>query len=104
MICERLIGLVKNWYLNVQEETMAPARMVSFMEQHIRSCEVCQDDPDIEAEFLKIRDIVLPASKKVPNTTEADEDQGDAGTVDDVVDEDIKDVDEDVVDDEDDEI
>ncbi len=97
MKCERLIGLVKNWYLSVQEETMAAARMVSFMEQHIKSCEVCQDDPDIEAQFLKIRDIVLPPSKKVPkSTTVGNKDQGVDSTVDDAtVDENTVEVDED---------
>lgn len=69
MICERLIGLVKNWYISVQEETMAPARMVAFMEKHIKDCQVCQGDNGLEEEFKKIRDIVLPASK-IPKSSE----------------------------------
>ena len=63
MKCERLISLVKNWYMKVQEEAMAPARMVAFMEKHISQCEVCLADPDVKREAEKIREIVLPPSK-----------------------------------------
>lgn len=63
MQCERLIKLTKSWYLSVKDETMAPARMVSFMKQHIADCEVCQGDPDIHDELEKITAIVLPESK-----------------------------------------
>ena len=63
MKCDRLISLVKNWYLKVQEEAMAPARMVAFMEQHISQCEECLDDPHVRQEADKIREIVLPPSK-----------------------------------------
>jgi hypothetical protein len=63
MNCNRLIALVKNWYLHVQDEAMAPARMVEFMTNHIATCEVCAQDPDVKAEAEKIREIVLPASK-----------------------------------------
>ncbi len=67
MKCDRLIFLVKNWYLKVQEEAMAPARMVDFMEKHISQCEECLADPDVKQEAEKIREIVLPPSK-VPKT------------------------------------
>lgn len=70
MKCNRLIVLVKNWYLHVQDEAMAPARMVEFMTKHIATCEVCAEDPDVRAEAEKIREIVLPASK-VPKRAEA---------------------------------
>jgi hypothetical protein len=63
MKCNRLLTLVKNWYLKVQEEAMAPARMVAFMEQHISQCEECLADPDVKEEAEKIREIVLPPSK-----------------------------------------
>ncbi|PIE65391.1 MAG: hypothetical protein CSA26_03460 [Desulfobacterales bacterium] len=63
MQCERLINLVKSWYMNVKDETMAPARMVQFIKQHVASCPVCQEDPDIENEIVKITEIVLPESK-----------------------------------------
>ena len=70
MNCNRLTALVKNWYLHVQDEAMAPARMVEFMTKHIATCEVCAQDPDVRAEADKIREIVLPASK-VPKSREA---------------------------------
>ena len=63
MKCDRLIVLVKGWYLKVQEEAMAPARMVDFMEKHILQCEECLADPDVKQEVEKIRVIVLPPSK-----------------------------------------
>lgn len=63
MQCERLIKLAKTWYVSVREETMAPARMVSFMEKHVDECPVCQEDPDIMDEIAKITEIILPESK-----------------------------------------
>ena len=84
MKCDRLITLVKNWYLKVQEEAMAPARMVAFMEQHIAQCEECLADPDVKLEADKIREIVLPPSK-VPKPKAA------RGSQEDVDDEDIED-------------
>ena len=63
MKCDRLISLIKNWYLKVQEEAMAPARMVAFIEKHISQCEECLADPDVKQETDKIREIVLPPSK-----------------------------------------
>ncbi len=42
---------------------MAPARMISFMENHANDCSVCQEDPDIFEEIAKIREIILPESK-----------------------------------------
>jgi len=63
MKCDRLVLLVKNWYVKVQEEAMAPARMVAFMEKHISLCEECLADPDVRREAEKIREIVLPPSK-----------------------------------------
>lgn len=63
MQCERLIKMIKSWYLSVRQETMAPARMVSFMEQHAATCEVCLRDPDLKDEIAKITELVLPESK-----------------------------------------
>jgi len=63
MQCERLIGMIKTWYLSVKNETMAPARMVSFMEQHVASCPICKEDLEVEAEISKITEIILPESK-----------------------------------------
>jgi hypothetical protein len=63
MQCERLIKLIKSWYIHVQGETMAPARMVSFMKKHAESCEICLQDADLSEEIAKITEIVLPESK-----------------------------------------
>ncbi len=63
MQCERLIKLAKSWYIHVREETMAPARMISFMENHAADCPVCQEDPDVYDEIAKIREMILPESK-----------------------------------------
>ncbi|WP_457575291.1 hypothetical protein [Desulfomarina sp.] len=55
--------MIKLWYTHVRDETMAPARMVSFMEQHAESCDICLQDPDLKAEIAKITELVLPESK-----------------------------------------
>jgi hypothetical protein len=110
MKCDRLISLVKSWYMKVQEEAMAPARMVAFMEKHISQCEDCLADPDVKQEAEKIREIVLPPSKipkpkavRVPKEV-AEEDEGAAETTDDAEDapEDVEADDNDVDDDDDD--
>lgn len=76
MQCERLIKLAKTWYLNVRDETMAPARMISFIEQHVANCNVCQKDPDIHDEIVKISQIVLPESK-IPKSFRSSQEDGD---------------------------
>jgi len=113
MKCERLIFLVKNWYLKVQEEAMAPARMVAFMEKHISQCEECLADPDVKQEAEKIREIVLPPSKvpkpKTVRTADEDvdsdeerDDEEDADEEDEEVEEDEDDIDDEDEDEEDD--
>jgi hypothetical protein len=99
MQCDRLIKLIKTWYVNVRDETMAPARMISFIEQHVTTCNICQKDPDIHDEIAKITEIVLPESKipKAIRSSQSDEDE------DDLEDEDILDEDDEDDEDEDDE-
>lgn len=63
MKCGRLIKLVKSWYLQVQDEALAPTRMVSFMKQHVEDCIVCMTDPDIQQDLDKISRIIQPLSK-----------------------------------------
>ncbi len=63
MQCERLIKLIKSWYVHVREETMAPARMVAFIEQHAETCDECLQDPELQEEIAKITELVLPESK-----------------------------------------
>ena len=64
MECERLKNLIKSWYLAVQDESLAPARMVSFMQNHIINCDVCLIDLEVQHEVDKIAEIVLPHSKQ----------------------------------------
>jgi len=63
MQCNQLIRLTKSWFLHVKNETMAPARMMQFIDDHIKECEVCREDPDLHQEIEKIREFVLPESK-----------------------------------------
>ena len=63
MECERLNRLIRSWYEQVLDESMAPARMVEFMEKHINECDVCLTDPDVRFEVKKITTIVLPENK-----------------------------------------
>lgn len=63
MQCERLLKLTKNWYLSVKDETMAPARMIQFIKDHVVTCDLCLADPDIQDEIEKITTLILPESK-----------------------------------------
>ena len=63
MECERLKRLIKNWYVQVQDEAMAPARMVDFMRKHVDECSICLTDQIVELEIKRITEIVLPPSK-----------------------------------------
>ena len=63
MQCERLIKQIKGWYIHVSNETMAPARMVSFIEKHAAKCDICLEDPDLQDEIEKITEMILPESK-----------------------------------------
>jgi hypothetical protein len=63
MQCNQLIRLIKGWFLHVKDETMAPARMMQFIDQHVKECETCREDPELTEELEKIREFVLPESK-----------------------------------------
>jgi hypothetical protein len=110
MECERLNRLVRSWYVQVQEEALAPARMVEFMEKHLKGCGSCLADPDVRAEVKKITEIVLPPSKMVKTVREDEEEEVDdspspyyAGEEDELTVGDGEESDDDDVDDEDDE-
>jgi hypothetical protein len=69
MECDRFKKLVKSWYVQVQGEALAPARMVTLMKQHIADCRICLVDPGVRQEVEKITEIILPPSKvRVPNS------------------------------------
>ena len=73
MECERLVKLVKYWYLQVKDEALAPARMVAFMEKHVAECPVCMVDDGVRQEVDRITRIVLPPSKMPKPKSAADE-------------------------------
>ena len=82
MQCERLIKLAKSWYIHVREETMAPARMIQFMENHVDECSVCQEDPDVLDEIAKVKEMILPESK-IPKAVRMQNQQAEADEEDD---------------------
>ncbi|MDA3834417.1 MAG: hypothetical protein PF495_13615 [Spirochaetales bacterium] len=63
MECKRLNRMIRDWYVQVQDETLAPARMVEFMQDHAETCDTCFVDPTLAEEMKKITAIVLPPSK-----------------------------------------
>ena len=75
MECDRLIKLIKSWYMQVQDEALAPARMVAFIERHVAECNTCLLDHKLKQEIAKITEIVLPPTKVRAGKKEADEDE-----------------------------
>jgi hypothetical protein len=88
MECERFKKLLKSWYIQVQNESLAPARMVDFMENHVAECSVCIMDPEAKKDIAKIITLVLPQDKlkqtvRTPHSADQDDladDLDDAGT------------------------
>lgn len=74
MKCNRLERLVRNWYSQVQEEALAPARMITFMEQHLAECAVCIEDTGVRLEVAKIKELVMPPAKVQAAAGKRDED------------------------------
>ena len=74
MECEQLIRLIKDWYVRVKQETMAPARMMQFVDQHVKGCRTCQADLLLPEEVEKIREFVLPESKTPKTVRSSDDD------------------------------
>ncbi|MBU0485707.1 MAG: hypothetical protein KKB30_14475 [Proteobacteria bacterium] len=108
MECKRLTKLVKDWYMHVQDETLAPARMVAFMKKHIAECETCLLDVVVISEVERITAIVLPPSKIPKAVKKAAEDRiiddEDDEVEDDEVEDEVDDEEEEEEEDEDDEI
>lgn len=102
MECDRLKRLIRTWYSQVQDETMAPARMITFMRQHVADCATCLSDPFVRPEIEKITNIVLPP-EKLRSTADEDTDETETDTTEPSEDESVEDeyVDDDVEDDED---
>ncbi len=74
MQCQRLLKQTKAWYIHVSNETMAPARMISFIKEHAASCDICLKDPDLEEEIEKITEMILPESK-IPKAVRMQQEQ-----------------------------
>lgn len=73
MECDRLINLIKEWYICVKQETMAHVRMMQFIDKHIKECETCRNELGLQEEIEKIREYILPESlltKSEPGTDE----------------------------------
>jgi hypothetical protein len=102
MECEQLIRLIKDWYLKVTQETMAPARMMQFVDHHVKGCPVCKTDLVLPEEIEKIREFVLPDSK-IPKAVRSVDDRPTpeiSPDESDEYDEDFEDTDRDALDDE----
>lgn len=69
MQCTRLRSLARDWFLKVREDALAPARMMEFIHRHVRSCAICQNDPDLPQEIEKIREFIR-APEVIPTVTE----------------------------------
>jgi len=85
---------------------MAPARMISFIEDHAASCSICRLDPVLKEEIKKITELILPESKipkavRLKGDSDDDIDSDDDSDIDDSIDEDEED--DDTLDDGDDE-
>ena len=52
---------------------MAPARMMQFVDQHVKNCPVCKNDLILPEEVEKIREFVLPESK-IPKASRSPDD------------------------------
>jgi len=74
MQCQRLLKQTKSWYVHVSNETMAPARMISFIKEHAADCDICREDPDLEEEIEKITEMILPESK-IPKAVRMQQEQ-----------------------------
>ena len=82
MQCERLIKQIKIWYFHVQNETMAPARMINFIESHASQCDICLADPDLHQEITRITEIILPESK-IPKAVRLQQEQAEENELED---------------------
>ncbi|WP_417910333.1 hypothetical protein [Candidatus Electronema sp. PJ] len=73
MQCNQLLRLVKEWHTHVKQETMAPGRMMQFVDSHVKECPVCREDRGLPHEIEKIREYVLPELKHAKHGRAAQE-------------------------------
>lgn len=67
MQCKQLLRLVKEWHSHVRQETMAPGRMMQFVDNHVKECAACRQDSALPREIEKIREHVMPELKYAKN-------------------------------------
>ena len=85
---------------------MAPARMMQFVDNHVKGCPICQTDLLLPEEVEKIREFVLPESK-IPKAARVQDDSSTpeiSPDEDEGMDDDFSEDEEDLDDDEDDEV
>jgi hypothetical protein len=68
MQCKQLLRLVKEWHSHVSQETMAPGRMMQFVDAHVKECPVCREEVGLSREIEKLREHVLPDLKHAKNS------------------------------------
>ncbi len=60
MQCKQLLRLVREWHSHVCRDAMAPARMMQFIDNHVRQCDICREDKGLAQEIELIKAHVLP--------------------------------------------
>ena len=60
MQCKQLLRLIKEWHTHVCRDAMAPARMMQFVDNHVKQCEICAEDKDLAQEIEAIRERIMP--------------------------------------------
>jgi hypothetical protein len=65
MQCKQLLRLIKEWHNHVLRDAMAPARMMQFIDNHIRQCDICCAEKGLTQEIELIRERVLPREDAV---------------------------------------
>jgi hypothetical protein len=60
MQCKQLLRLIKEWHNHVSRDTMAPARMMQFIDNHVKQCDCCTDDKGLAQEIEVIRERIMP--------------------------------------------
>ncbi len=53
---------------------MAPARMMQFIDKHVKECETCRKELGLLQEVEKIREFILPESK-IPKAVRAQDEK-----------------------------
>ncbi len=60
MQCNQLFRLIKEWHNHVSRDTMAPARMMQFIDNHVKQCDICSEDKGLAQEIEVVKEHVMP--------------------------------------------